>query len=549
MRFRRSVPIFATAVAGLLSIDAAAQAQQPPRVDLSAVRTRAEATGFRETSRHDDVTAFVEAVDLASPLVHLTTFGYTSEGRPLSLAVVGRVPDASPRAVRASGKTVVYLQANIHAGEVEGKEALLVLLREIAAGEHAAWADSLVLLVAPNFNADGNERVSLTNRPHQHGPVGGMGTRGNARELNINRDFTKLDTPEGRSQALLMQAYDPHVLVDLHTTNGTYHGYHLTFAPPLHPNTDSAIVRLLRDDWLPHVTRGARDGDGLNLWYYGNVPDPESRWAAGPGAERGWYSFDHRPRFSSNYWGLRNRFGILSETYSYLPFEERVRVAERFVERVLDYAAANATRIRAAVAEADRRAIAGREMAVAARPNRTGDVEILMGSVTEEKNPYTGEPMLRRAERVRTERMADFSTFAPSETERAPAAWLVPASLRPAVDRLEAHGVAFRRLARDTTVTVEEFRIDSTRAAERASEGRRERRVWGRWTAVEKTVPAGTLWVPADQPLGRLAFTLLEPRSDDGLLAWALLDEALAGATVYPITRVAAPASSPSRPR
>ena len=500
------------------------------------LRTRAERTEFRETSRYDDVVAFMEAVDRASPRVHLTTFGYTHQGRALPLAVVGDVRDASPEAVRAAGKTVVYLQGNIHAGEVEGKEALLNLLREIAAGRHDSWLREMVLLVAPIFNADGNERVALTNRPLQHGPIGGMGTRPNAQDLNINRDHTKLDSPEARSMALLMNRYDPHVLVDLHTTNGTFHGYHLTYAPPLHPNTDAAITRFLRDEWLPAVTRAAKERRGWNLYHYGNVPAAESPWAAAQGAERGWYTFDHRPRFSNNYWGLRNRFGILSETYSYLPFAERIDVAQGFVAEILDFAARNGARIRQTVAEADRRSIAGETLAATARLRRTGPNPILMGGVMEERNPFSGEVMLRRTAETRIESMPEFTSYDADVTERAPAAWLVPRALATVLDRLAAHGARVEPAPAGRKM-VEEFRIDSTRAAERPFEGRRERRMWGEWRSVEREIPAGMVRVPANQPLGRLLFTLLEPRSDDGFLNWALMDDALEGATTYPILR------------
>ena len=511
--------------------------------DAAALRTRAERTDFRETSRYDDVVAFLEAADRASPLIHLTTFGYSFQGRPLPLAVVGRVRDASPAAVRASGKTVVYLQGDIHAGEVEGKEALQNLLREVAAGRHAAWLDSLVLLVAPIFNPDGNERVALTNRPHQHGPVAGMGTRNNAQDLNINRDFTKLDTPEARSHALLLQAYDPHVLLDLHTTNGTYHAYQLTYAPPLHPNTDPSLAAMVRGRWLPWVTEQAKRAHGWDFYHYGNVPTAESPWAAPRGSERGWYTYDHRPRFSNHYWGLRNRFGILSETYAYLTFRARIEVQQGFVEEVLDYAAAHAGALRRAAAAADGQDLRGRELAVRARLVRTGPATILMGEVDEERNPYTGEPMLRRKDVRRPERMPEFTAYEPSETERVPDAWLVPPSLGTVIDRLRAHGVRMEPLAREAVMAVEEFRIDSASTAAQASEGHRERTLHGRWQRVERTVPAGTLRVPANQPLGRLAFTLLEPRSDDGFAAWGLLDRALEGANAYPVLRV--PATAP----
>jgi len=279
----------------LLAAQAGAQTPGP-------LRTRPERTEYRETSSYADVMDFVRRASTMAPrLLHPTTFGYTMEGRALPLVVVGRVRDASPAAVRASGKIRVFIQANIHAGEVEGKEAAQMLLRALARGEHATWFDSLVLLIAPIYNADGNERVKLTNRPLQNGPVGGMGQRANAQGLDLNRDHMKLESPEARSLVALFNAYDPQVVIDLHTTDGSFHGYHLTYAPPLHPNTDSAIVRLLRDDWLPAVTRAIKRRDGWDFYYYGDFPGPRE-----PVIERGWYSFDARPRFNNNYVGLRN---------------------------------------------------------------------------------------------------------------------------------------------------------------------------------------------------------------------------------------------------
>ncbi|HEU0300760.1 MAG TPA: M14 family metallopeptidase, partial [Longimicrobium sp.] len=446
----------------------------PP--ELLDLTTRPERTEYRETSRYDEVAAFMVAADRASPLVHLTTFAQTNEGRALPLAVVGHVADASPEAVRASGRTVVYLQGNIHAGEVEGKEALQVLLREIVERRHDALLDSLVLLIAPIYNADGNERIDPMNRPRQHGPIGGMGVRPNAQGLDLNRDHTKLESPEARGLARMLSAYDPHVTVDLHTTNGTYHGYHLTYAPPLHPNTPPEIDRVLRREWLPAVTDALRrDGDAWLVYYYGNVPSVEDGNAD---AERAWYTFDHRPRFGTNYGGLRNRFAILSEAYSYLTFQERIRVTKEFVDQVLGWAAARATPIRRATEAADREDVRGRPLALNARLRRAGPVTILMGEVREEANPATGHMMLRRADLVREERMPEFQAFDPGETERVPAMYLLPPGMDSIAERLRMHGV--RVVPMDAgSRAVETFRVDSTSVAERAFQGHRERRIWG----------------------------------------------------------------------
>lgn len=531
-------PLRRIALAAALLAALPATAHARAGADTVPLLTRPERTEFRETSRYEEVVGFLREAERRAPeMLHLTTFGYTSRGRPLPLAVWGRVEDASPGAVLAAGKTRVLVQGNIHGGEVAGKEASLILLRSLLEGAHREWADSLVLLFVPIYNADGNERIGLGNRPRQHGPVGGMGERANAQGYDLNRDHTKLDSPEARSLLLLLNRYDPHVAIDLHTTNGTYHAYHLTYAPPLHPNTPAPVVELLRGDWLPEVTRRIRERDGWEFYYYGNVPSPESPWAAAEGAERGWYTFDHRPRFGTNYLGLRNRFGILSEAYSYLTFRERIEASRCFVEEVVGYAHRNAGRIRSITGRADRASVVGEPLALRARHRRTGPVEILMGAVAEERNPYSGEVMMRRLDVRRPERMPEYGTFEPTGTERAPRAYLVPPALSGVLERLEAHGVRMHRLERPARVRVEEFRIDSTRVAERPFQGHRERTVLGSYAAAERTLPAGTVVVPVEQPLGRLVFTLLEPRSDDGFVAWNLLGEALEDAEAYPVLR------------
>ena len=495
--------------------------------------TRAERSEFRETSSYDEVMELSERLADLSPDIHLTSFGYTNEGRSLPLLVIG-AEDASPEAVLATGKTRIYVQGNIHAGEVCGKEALLMLIRRFATGGYPTWTDELVLLIAPIYNADGNERVSLNNRPRQHGPIGGMGQRPNAQGLDLNRDHTKLDSPEARSFVAMMNSYDPHVVVDLHTTNGTRHAYYLTYSPPLHPNTPASIDAFLRDRWLPELTRRIKEKHGWDYYYYGNT-------GGRGGGAAAWRTFDHRPRFNNNYVGLRNRMAILSEAYAYATFEDRVRGTLWFVEEILDYAEQNAAEIRRIVEAADRLPVVGTELATRAQPQRSAqEVTILMGEVEQQRHPNTGQIMLLRRDVVNPTRMYEYGTFAPTETSIAPEAYYVLPDAEAAIERLEAHGVAVVRYATERVLPVERFRIDSTTVAGREFQGRTERTIYGEWVPTIETLPAGTAYVSVDQPLGRLVFTLLEPRSDDGFVTWAILDEQIERG-LFPVMRVAAP--------
>src|SRR5262245_15192242 len=290
-------------------------AQQRPLADL---KTTAESSGYKSTSSYEDVVKFMKAVDEASPIVFYTTYGTTTEGRAMPMAVVGSgLKDASPAAVKATRKLRVHVQANVHAGEVEGKESAQILLRELALGQHKDWLDAMVFLITPIYNADGNEKFALSNRQRQNGPIGGMGTRANAQNLNINRDYMKLDTPEARSMVKLLNDYDPHIMMDLHTSDGSRHAYYLTYEVPNNPAVDPGIARLARQEWMPAMTRVLKSKYDWDYYFYGNVGGGRGQGGAPADGVRAWSTVEDLPRYSHNYWGLRNRFGILTEAYSY----------------------------------------------------------------------------------------------------------------------------------------------------------------------------------------------------------------------------------------
>ena len=502
--------------------------------------TRAERSDYLETSRHAEVIEFLETVVRMDDRMSLTTFGFTNEARAIPLVTVAQgLADRSPAAIRENGKLVLYLQGNIHGGEVEGKEALQILLREIASGQHDSWFNDMILLVAPVYNADGNDAVGLNNRPGQNGPAGGMGQRPNAQGLDLNRDHMKLNSPEARSVARLVGDYAPHVTMDLHTTNGTNHAYFVTYSPPLHPNTDPAIISLLRDRLLPDVTETIRDKHGMNFYYYGNA-------GGGGGAPGGqanlprWSTFDSRPRFNNNYLGLRNRIAILSEAFAYASFEDRIAATLYFVQETVDWAEAHTGEIRAAVEIAETRPLVGTQLSVRNRITLTHPepVDILMGAVETRYNA-AGRPYNNRLDVLTPTPMWEYGSFESTEDETVPAAYIIPPvqQLQPVLDRLESHGVPMRTLNASRTMIVESFRIDSTSVAAQPFQSVNERTLWGAWVEGEQEIPARTIIISMDGPHARLAFYLLEPRADDGFTDWAILDRWIDGDGAFPILR------------
>ena len=554
------------------------RAQTPQ--SLASLKTTAEASDFKSTSTYDDVVRFMKAVDAASPNVFYASYGKTYEGREMPLAIVGTgLKDGSPQSVKATNRLRVHIQGNIHAGEVEGKESAQILLRELAMGQHAEWLQSTVFLITPILNADGNERFSLTNRGVQNGPINGMGTRQNAQNLNINRDFMKLDTPEGQAFVKLWRDYDPQVGFDLHTSDGSCHGYYLTYAPPLNPDTSDSIMNLMKGDWFPFVTKTAKAQHGWDMFYYGNTqpggcpasgrgrgragqgaPGGAANAGAGAGAaagaaaatpppqtppatpaQRAWSTFEHLPRYHNSYVGMRNRFALLSEAYSYATFEDRIKATNYFLEAALTYAHQNAAKLKQIAAAADKESIVGKTLGTRAQIKTGGTVEILMGEVEEETNPVNGATMWRRKNVTKPEQMTDRLWFEPTATETVPTEYYVPAAATRALELLRSHGVEMRQLTQPVK-GVEQFDIAGN--TERPATGSIDtgshalRTLTGAWhPAPEVTVPAGAWAVSMSQPLGRLAFYLLAPTSDDGLTTWNFLDELLKEAKSYPILR------------
>lgn len=523
-------------------------------------QTRAQRSGFEETSRSEDVRAFIDALAARTSHVRVDSFGTSEDGRTLPLLVFGDPPAASPEAARASGKPVVFVMGNIHGGEVEGKEALLNLSRRLTQGDLQPLLKSAVWLFAPIYNADGNDAISMNNRPEQNGPIGGVGTRENAKGLDLNRDFMKVESAEARSLVGLMTRWDPAIFVDLHTTNGSYHGYHLTYSPELNPNADPRIIAFERESLLPALRQAMEARHGFRTYYYGNfeAPPPAApgRPINEPGQPRVWRTFDHHPRFSTNYVGLRNRIGILSEAYSYLSFADRIRASEAFVEEIMRFAAGHAREITALVRQADGEVVNGRvQEAGIGFDNRAlpEPVDILVGGVTSTINPRSGKPMRVVDETVvHPERMQDYGIFAATATRPMPAAYVVPASssgLHTAVAAaLRAHGIRVETLTAATRVKTDQFEVTEVRHAQRPFQGHRETSVAGQYASHEITVPAGSLVVRTNQPLGRLVFYLLEPESDDGLTTWNVLDAALAPGAPHPVMKVDKRQRLPTRP-
>ncbi|MBL8729723.1 MAG: M14 family metallopeptidase [Planctomycetes bacterium] len=517
----------------LLGLGLAIAPQQQP-----APRTVPEASDYTQTSRAADVERLCRA---AAERPHgdrltLRTIG-TSHGGHEQLLVQVALPDAAqtPR-LRA------LVIGNIHGGEVEGKEALQLLVREFAEGDHADLLRQVDLWLLPIYNVDGNEAVALGNREGQNGPDA-CGERANSQGLDLNRDFVKVDAPETRTLLALYARVDPHLFVDLHTTNGSYHGYHLTYAPSLSPNVDPGVARATRD--LLDRAQAAMRARGFQTFDYGNF---ETRDWDGSGAPesatgvRGWYTFDHRARYGIHYFGLRNRLSVLGEAYSYCDFATRIQATRAFVLCLLQDLVAHRADHERACADADRRLVSGDEpvaFGFATRFAEPEPLDVLVGEVDKIEGK-DGAPLryVRKGD-GRPERMPVVRAFRATQQIALPGAWAILAPTADVLDRLTAHGVPHEVLTAARRVQAERFAVQKQRKPKRPFQGHQELVLEGTWEpAAPFELPAGTALVSARQPLARLAATLLEPQSEDSLSTWNFF-EAQTDAH-YPVLRVLA---------
>ncbi|QDV07594.1 Zinc carboxypeptidase [Planctomycetes bacterium Poly30] len=506
--------------------------------------TVAESSRFTRSSTLAEVETFLEALEAlpAAGRISTRSFGETTEGRDLTAVTVrwaaldeaAEPVDASP-----SARARVLVNANIHGGEIEGKVAVQMLLREFALGYHAALLDRLEITFVPVFNADGNDRIARTNRVTQNGPDEGVGERANAMGLDLNRDFIKLETPEVRALTGLVRELQPHAFMDLHTTNGSPHGYELTYSPSLSPNVRPDLASYMADRFFPAVRSTLESRDGIHVYDYGNFS--YARRQPGSRGERGdpiaWSTYDSRPRFGTNLMGLRGTVSILSEAYSYLPYEQRVVTTYAFVLECLETLARDAEFIQTFSEPTGDEATSGGRLGVDAELASIGSVpirvsrndEVVIDLDPEKDGIQEGVRMVAAGSDAVREVAMDVQTrFEAGRQVEYTGAFLV---LDPAEDLLEILAIhlgdaALERIGEDgETLAVKVFVIDEAERSERVFQGHREARVRGRWEDRDVVAPAGSLRVRSS----RLAAHLLHPESDDSLTTWNYFDRQIFG--------------------
>ena len=534
------------AVAAVLGLAACAPTVRKPLSPADYPRTRPEQTRYRETSHYEDVRKFLDSLRaLRAPLV-FGSIGKTNEGRDIPYIIASRPLVSTPSEANRLGRPIVYVQGNIHAGEVEGKDALLALLRDLTFSIKPNVLDSIVLIAVPIYNADGNERFAAqaVNRTEQNGPEM-VGVRPNAQNLDLNRDYVKAEAPETRASLAMFNTWDPDVFVDLHTTDGSFHGYALTYSPSLSPAAVFGGV-YARDSLLPVLRERMRTRHGFEVFDYGNFISDEPGARADTSVHEGWATYDARPRFGTNYYGIRGRIGILSEAYSHDSLARRIASTYAFVSETLSLVAEKGAAIRSLTARADSQPLAWDSLQIVAIRSEFIATPQMMDVVKEDLEK-TGDSSLtqpgvprgeRRTGRLRTIRMPVYDRFTSTLDRTPPAAYVMAPEDTAVATLLRLHGIRVDRSDSAWTARGEGFLIDSIITAPRTFQGHHEVRLKGRWERGLQTLRPKSFIVSTAQPRGALVVYLLEPESDDGFTAWNLFDGDLKKGGRFPVTRI-----------
>ncbi len=476
--------------------------------------TVAEKSSFRETGPYSETLDFYRRLAASSPFARLVEFGNSAEGRPLVCLVVSKEKAFTPEAARRTGKPVVLLQNGIHPGENGGKDASMMLLRDILITKsRAALLDDVIILSIAVFNPDGHERTSPYNRINENGPDR-MGFRVTAQRLNLNRDYVKADTPEMRAWLALYSTWLPDLMIDNHVTDGSDVQYDATIATHSGPDIDARVGAWVEKAYLPHLFGSLEKLGHITGWYI------EGRQPSGALT-----TMAASPRYSTGYAAARNRAALLVETHSLKSFKTRVWSHFDIMTVSIEALAASGPELRRASVEADRAMVAlkpGTPIFLQGQPDGPGE-PYTYRALKSETHPSgaSGGPVTRYLAEPRNDQTNLIRTMKSRYTASAPMGYAIPRAWDSIVNLLKLHGIRYEVISKAQSGEFVWSRFQGVEFARQPFEGRFL--VTGFETLElhrEGVIPAGSIWVPVAQPAGKLVMHILEPAASDSALRW-----------------------------
>lgn len=480
-----------------------------------------EKSGYKKTPRYRETIRFCQLMDSLSPMIQYSSFGISPQGRALPLLILDSRGNFTPEAVRASGNAVLLIQAGIHAGEIDGKDAGLMLIRDILF-EHKfpGTLEHTTVLFIPIFNVDGHERFGPFNRINQNGPEE-MGWRTTAQNLNLNRDFLKADTPEMQAWLKLFHAWLPDFLVDCHVTDGADYQYAVTYGLENSLNVAPPLRRWVRNKLEPLLNKKMRD-DRIPMFPYFWLKDRHD-------IRKGIINLPLSPRYSNGYGAAQNRVFFLIETHMLKDYRTRVNATYHLLLHILETVDSKYDTLQQINRKADEYTateLPGRYLPLNFRPDMNDSTMVWFEGVdfTIEHSDISGGEWIRWGNSPRNYRLPFFNIPQVTDSALVPQAYLIPREWSVQIKRLQMHGVSIRYLANDTLLSVESYRFRNPRWEEQPFEGRHRLSVELDTIREQRWYPAGSAVILMNQRANRVAVHLLEPKAPDSFVSWGFWD-------------------------
>ena len=484
----------------------------------SQMPTRAEQTGFVETPRYEETLDYCRRLEKESPWIRVTSFGRSPEGRELILVIASKDKAFDPAAAAKTGKPVVLIQAGIHAGEIDGKDAGMMLLRDIAVTKQRAdLLDHAIILFMPIYNVDGHERFGPHNRINQDGPKE-QGWRTTSRNLNLNRDYMKADAVETRAWLRVFTSWWPDLLIDCHVTDGADYRYDLTYAFDSGPQVSAPVAAWLRrvvdDQMTPALTAA------------GHMASPYIFLKDDADPAKGMTSFPYTPRFSTSYTVLQNRPGFLIETHMLKNYRTRVMATYDTLKALLEAVNRDPEGLRRAVRAADADAAKPGKLPLTFRvTDKTRPIHFAGVEYRRELSEISGGIWIQYGGKPVDLELTMTDTLEPVVTVQKPIAYIVPPQWTEAIEVLRSHGLKLHRLTAPVMGTFDGYRLTDPNWSAAPFEGRHQVTFkTERLKGMQRSFPAGSIVVPLDQRSSAVAAHLLEPQGPDSFVAWGFFD-------------------------
>ena len=483
--------------------------------------TPAEKTDYRFTPNYSDTIAFAQRLAGSSPVIKFQSFGLSGQGRDLPLLIASESQTFTPLEAKQAGKAVVLIQACIHAGEPDGKDAGFALLRDIAITKTAAGLlENVVLLFIPIYNTDGHERSSPFNRINQTGPED-MGWRTTATYQNLNRDYMKADTPETRAWLNLWNDWEPDLFIDCHVTDGADYRCNITYHHEHHPGIDAKLLTWERDVFGGKVAPATAAAGNVISWYLEFIDNRN--------LELGTRDFNGSPRFSTGYVPIRNRPGILIETHMIKDYKSRVIGTYDFLRAALAEVNSEPDRLLDVARDADRTTV---ENCEAGTPypidfELTDEVtpfELKAFTYETEHSPISNDVRVVFGREPLDLTVPMYDTFRTKVAISPPRAYVVPRQWQEVIDVIKVHGLTTGTLEASRRIQIESYRFTNVRWSDGPFEGRHMPEFEVEPVVEIRDFPAGSLIVPTSQPLAKVAMNLLEPQAPDSFVRWGFFN-------------------------